>query len=383
MTKRGELTMKCIGIIGNLVLCVTLTLGACSQGKDTQYLEDWGAGELLAGGKADGLVDIAQPIVFDDEVSGFVNQQQLDLYRLDLLAGDQIKVEMTVTDGDLEPHTTLFYGSTSYISSENWEREGNQLLKWYFAEHAGAYLLAARAYQEQGHGHYTIKVTCEGGPCNGEHPEKELDRDEVDWCLTEAQVCAFSDMESGLDESGAQALLQVCLDGLSLDEGYTCSNTCSTQFEGDYLQPNELCQDIQTVIAYYSNQSEECVSTFESCLGACLGAEYYYGESYSYYDFWDTPMSICVSNGFNGNCNDYAQKHEDCGGEMQEDSIMDCFEWCWAIDGAWIDDLDTICQESCSDYCEEPLQICEEQCQNDSSWDCEMNCLEDLGAGPC
>jgi hypothetical protein len=57
--------------------------------------------------------------------------------------------------------------------------------------------------------------------------------------------------------------------------------------------------------------------------------------------------SVCLEDGFNGTCVRYAQSRVECGGTNEADSNEDCHARCESILGAWNDDLDTMCEESC------------------------------------
>jgi hypothetical protein len=64
-------------------------------------------------------------------------------------------------------------------------------------------------------------------------------------------------------------------------------------------------------------------------------------------DLSSTAEAICWENGFNGTCDGYARGHKDCGGSYGDNSNAECHALCESTDGAWTDDLDLICVESC------------------------------------
>lgn len=61
-----------------------------------------------------------------------------------------------------------------------------------------------------------------------------------------------------------------------------------------------------------------------------------------------TSEAICATGeaAFNGSCPDVEQL-EVCGGPLADDSCEACYIRCHQRTGAWVDDLDTICDEDC------------------------------------
>jgi hypothetical protein len=365
--------------LSNLVVIIGFFLSACG-GVDTSYNGDWLSDETLGAAKADGLLDNAQELSFNETVTGYVGGQQMDIYQMQLLAGDKFTLVKTVEDGDLNPHISLYYGYSDYISSSSWDKTDNVLSKTYKVDLAGTYYLAIRAYQEEGSGNYSLVASCVGGPCAGEYPDpvSDLSREEVAECIALARKCAFEKMAQYNGAVGpirANTLLEDCLEESSLDEGYSCRGACEMTLQdqwGNAEQAAYMCDDIKEGIIFYADQGEECLIELETCLDQCM---YQAGNDYfdEVYDFSLTPISICWSTGFHGTCDSYARGHKKCGGQLwAEDTLMECYGQCNSIDGAWIDDLDNICDEACSYYFDD-----EETCLTAMEEDCRTICDDD------
>jgi len=53
-----------------------------------------------------------------------------------------------------------------------------------------------------------------------------------------------------------------------------------------------------------------------------------------------------MSSGFNGTCDSYARELAVCGGNLELETVEACHLHRQSTDGAWIDDLDIICEET-------------------------------------
>jgi len=353
------------------LLVAMLALAGCAA--DSVYDPDWEAAAPIDGGKADGLLDILPVLSFDGELRGDVGDNRSELYVIQLQRTDRIELSMTVTSGDLNPHLSFFYGTSSYVGSESWDRDGDTLKKVYVAEEAGKYLVAARAYHGEGAGEYTVSARCVGGPCAGEFPPpgSEYNAQTATECIAKARRCAFDRMpafDGAIGEVRARQIFEGCLEGVSLDDGSSCARACAyTGEEGiEYDDDNAMrfCNGIQEMLIFYADQSPACVATLDSCIGECYDAfEYGYGPG-DEHDFYYTPENLCLDGGFNGNCDSYARRTADCGGNLPRDGAAQCTELCESTTGAHIDDLDTICgyDSDCDSYCDVDFAAAEAEC---------------------
>lgn len=267
---------------------------------------------------------------------------------------------MTVADGNLNPHLTLYSGVSTYVGSESWKRSDGPpvtLTKVYQAESSGRHYVVGRAYQDQGAGKFTVMARCTGGPCAGEYPEEKLDNDQAATCIMKARICAFDGMKiyaGNVGPARARSLFEGCLSQGQVD-GVACSPACKES------EPKELCEAIIGDIPFYADQSASCLKVLSDCMGECYGGN----DSSHSEDFWTTPESVCWQAGFNGTCNTYARAHEACGGKLKEGSVGLCFDHCESTAGAWMDDLDTICSEECSSECPAEGPQCTAACAGD------------------
>jgi hypothetical protein len=322
------------------LLLVTSCVLAC-QDPTEPYDDAWGADEIPSG-KADGLLDSAQQLAFDEVGTGFVDEKQMDVYAIDLKGGDKVTATMVVTSGDLSPHFTLFFGGSVHISSKTFERQGNQIEKTYELTSTGRYFVSVRAFQHQGEGNYTFVVACDGGPCAGEPVIRTLSVDEQAECIGKARLCSFADLprwNGAVGPARARSTFQGCLDAaMTTDDGVTCTSACD---EVEDAKP--LCESIISALPFYADASKSCLAELDDCLASCQDLS----TNGSADELWTTAESICWLTGFNGTCDGYARGHADCGGTYADNSNEQCHAMCEATDGAWVDDLDLICVESC------------------------------------
>ncbi len=319
-----------------LATLATLLLAGCG---DDSYEPEWDDG-VLADGKADGLLDSAQPLVFDETGTGTVGGQQMDVYRLDLRGGDKIRATMRVTSGDLSPHFTLYYGASNHVSSATFSRTSTRIVKTYELEGGGRYYLAVRAYQNRGAGRYSINFECTGGPCAGEPVVTDLTIGERAECIGNARVCSFAALpayDGNVGPARARTIFESCLNESMTSSGGACADACSDQ------DANDLCSDVIAALPYYADASPACMRVLTGCLVTCGDGDH--GEPD---EFWMTAESVCWSTGFNGTCDGYARGHRACpGGSYAEGSNAQCHALCEATAGAWTDDLDLMCVEAC------------------------------------
>ncbi|MFK7991620.1 MAG: hypothetical protein AB8I08_36725 [Sandaracinaceae bacterium] len=375
-----------------VLLCVAALAWGCTNADSGDYDADWDANGPVSGGKADGLFDAVPDLEIGGSATGDVGADRLELYRIRLQRTDRIEVSMTVTSGDLNPHLSVYYGTSTYISSESWDRTGATLTKVYEADDAGTYLLAVRAYREEGDGDYELNVRCVGGPCAGElpPPESEYDVGEAYECISQARACAFERLpryNGRVGEARAQLIMQGCLEEASLDDGTGCTAACEwTNEDDEYDTASSLCDAIVGTLPFYADQSEACLGTVTSCMDDCIDAADY-GYGWDDGELWSSPEALCWENGFNGTCDGYARATAACGGELRPESAGECTALCHSTTGAHIDDLDTLCSSDhwCEEYCDVDMAAAQEECgaPTEATRDCFEGYFDDNSAWIC
>ncbi len=324
------------------IALLALTVACTGDDSSTDYDPNWGDDQMLPGGKGD-FLDLAPVLEFDDAAKGTVDSRQLDVYKITLTNGDKIRLVKDVTDGDLAPDFTLFRGSSSPIRSDEFDVSSKKLTKDYTITSSGDYLIAVRAFRNQGSGAYSLLATCTGGPCNGEFVDPPvddgLDVADRESCIAEAFDCAFEVLPSKngrVGETTARNILNSCLADKGVD-GLSCAKACE-----DDSDATDLCNDIVRSLPFYADQPQECHFEVQSCMSDCTDI----GFDGSADELWSAPVSMCWMNGFNGNCDSFARKMTSCGGVVANETAV-CYEACWAGVGVWNDDLDVMCEEDC------------------------------------
>lgn len=341
--------------------------GGCTADNGA-YEADWEGESPFAGGKADGLLDIVPTMDFENEGTGEVGGEDFDLYKVELLRTDRIELTMTVTDGDLNPHLSFYRGTSSYIGSESWRRDGASLIKTYEVEDAGTFLIAVRAYRGEGSGQYTLTMRCDGGPCAGElpPPASHLGTGEIAGCITQARRCAFDRLPSydgRVGEVRSQLLFQECLDEAHLDDGSSCTHACTWVNPDDERDTAaDVCNRIISDLPFWADQNDACLGTLDSCFSDCFDVG-------SWQTNWDdelayTTEATCWASGLNSDCPTFARNTAECGGEILADSARECNEHCLATQGAFTDDTQDICGRDayCDDYCDVDIAAARAAC---------------------
>jgi hypothetical protein len=326
-----------------LLLSSILLAAACATTEST-YDEAWGQDDIPSG-KADGILDSAPTLAFGTPRTGFVDDGNLDVFAMSLKLGDRFTLVEKVTSGDLSPHFTLYYGASSYVSSASWSRSGATLTKTYVAAQTGTYYIGVKPYQNVGEGNYELRATCTGGPCAGEPVVVPMDADLRAECIAAARECAFEALpayDGAVGPARARSVFQTCITTVTGDDGEACGEACDAS---DDDSARALCDDIIGALPFYADQDGDCVDVVASCLDDCDGAAS--GADENAEEVWETSIGMCWNNGYNGACDSYARAHEACGGDNEADSPEDCIAHCESTEGAWIDDLDTICEEAC------------------------------------
>lgn len=330
--------MKLRHALGTLLL-VGLVMPACST--DTGNQTD---------NHTEGALGFAPPIAFGETVTGQVASPQIDIWALDLKAGDEIRLTKTVTGGDLKPDVVLFLGNVgNHISSAAHQVTDNTLRKDYVTERNGRYFIVVRGYQNQGAGSYSLSAECRGGPCAGEVPPPpvvELDDANKAECVRKARECAVAKLpeyDGAVGAVRAKQIFDKCLGDATVetyesDVPATCAPACAGEDEG------YVCDSIVGLLPWLADQTPACVGAFNDCVEVCYDASW--GDNDA--SVLDGGEGVCVTGerAFNGSCRNVADL-EVCGGQWADDSCEACYLGCYATTGAWIDDLDTLCDEEC------------------------------------
>jgi hypothetical protein len=363
---------------------LALTLAGCQATEKTAgsepYQEEFGDPPL--GGKTDAISDVAEKIALGETRTGKVEApgQQGDsrLYTIDLRMGDRVVIEMTTKRNSLKPDFIMYLNGHTRVHSESFELEGAELSygvkvlrKEYVATDVGRYVLVVRAYHGQGSGSYELSASCKGGPCNGEFPDPQaLDGGQASECIWQARTCAFrllATEPAPISAQRAQEMFDGCLGQASLPEGYGCQSACAHTGVGYNADAAaELCTSVVGSLSFYAGKTSNCLYELDSCLELCF--ELQYGDSD---ELAHSAPYVCLLGGFNNTCDAYARDHEICGGTEYGDDWQGCCALASATDGAWTDDMDTICEDTCNDeYCQAAMDACEAQCPGDGHcWD--------------
>jgi hypothetical protein len=330
-----------------LALLLT-TSAACSS--STSYDEAWGASETLPA-KAD---DFAEPIAFGQVKAGKLDEDALRVFKIRLHDGDKIEGVLRITSGDLRPDFTLFRGLTTSIRSTDFEVTTKRLEKTYELEDEGEFVFVVRAFQHQGEGEFAFELTCTGGPCAGE--ATPIDAGEADACLHAAQACAFDklpDFDGAVGPARARTIFQACLQEVREPGGKPCDEACTDADPDEDSTRREVCDDVIRDLPFFADASAACLRELDDCMDPCLDLGDDLGGDPSEPSLLGLPFATCWTFGFNGTCPGHARDMEACGGDLEADSVQACHSLCESTDGAWNDDLDTICTEACGDLPEE------------------------------
>ena len=330
--------MKLRFFLGAMLLS-GLALPACST--DTGSQSD---------NATEGVLGFAPAIAYGDTVAGQVASPQLDVWALTVKAGDKFRLTNTITSGDLQPDIVLFLGSSrNHVSSADFEVGGGTLRKDYAVENNGTYYVVVRGYQNQGAGAYSLSAECLGGPCAGEIPPPpvvELDDEEKAFCVRQARECAIAKLPAYNGAVGpvrSKQVFDTCLaegtvETWQSDIDATCAPACAGEDE------SYVCNAIIELLPWLADQTTECVGEYNLCVEECYDAAWGDNDTSVIYG----GEGICATGeaAFNGSCPQVSQL-EVCGGPWADDSCEACYTRCFQRTGAWIDDLDTICDEEC------------------------------------
>lgn len=334
MTHRNALTALALTLGLGLVACVT---------DDT--------GEQSSADTDNGVLGFAPIIGYGDTVSGQVASPQLDVWAIDVAAGDKLRLSKTVTSGDLKPDIVMFQGHASnHVSSDNYDVTATSLTKDYTLDRNTRYFVVVRGYEGQGTGSYSLSLTCLGGPCAGEVPPPpvvELEDSERQECVMKARQCAVTKLPAYNGAVGAVRAQQVfdeCLSETTIETWHsdvpaTCAPACQTE------EAKDVCDAIVGMLPWLADQSTECVGAFNDCIEVCYDAGY--GQADEGIEYGGEAVCVTGLAAFNGSCGSVSELQV-CGGPWHEDSCEACYLGCYSSSGAWMDDLDTICSEECN-----------------------------------
>ncbi|MEZ4365120.1 MAG: hypothetical protein R2939_02390 [Kofleriaceae bacterium] len=332
--------MKLVSVASSTLLSL---LAACAATPTGGYDDTWGS-EIISSGKADGLLDDATVLALGASVRGNLGEDDLDIYRMDLAFGDRILLSQRVIAGDLAPHFTLYVGTTTSVRSATFAVRDDGLDKTYEITQSGRYFVGVRAYQGVGTGDYTLSAACTGGPCAGEPIVVPLTAETRGECLEAARECSFAALpayDGAVGPARARTIFQGCLGRVTASGGEACGEACR-----DDDDAQAVCEDLISALPFYADQDATCLGELEDCMDSCVDA----GGGGTPEEMWSTEIAICWSNGFNGTCDGYARGHSRCGGdEYVTGSTEACYALCHATTGAWLDDLDDLCDQACED----------------------------------
>lgn len=282
-----------------------------------------------------GILAQAPTMKLGETKKGTINNSQIDVWGIEVHEGDKFTVVETITRGTLTPDFGVFAGGYSYLASASHDAQPKKLTKSYVATSGGKHYIGIAAYQNRGTGNYNIKVTCTGGPCAGEPFVAPLEPEQVNQCIQKTRECALAKARpaSGgfVSIAQARAAWSTCIGQVMADDGKACTTAC----EGDN---DWTCKAAVEAVKDFAGKPVACEAVFEDCMEQCAD----YGDDSS------ESEAVCLENGFNGTCPGYAKQRTECGGSVQKDSNEDCHNLCHTTNGAWVDDLDVMCEESCN-----------------------------------
>jgi hypothetical protein len=286
-----------------------------------------------------GLVGQAPKLTLGRAATGSIKNGQIDAWGLDLKGGDKITVVETIRRGTLTPDFGFFRSGIIYVPSASHEALPRKLTKHYVIPATGRYYLGIAPYQGRGNGDYSIKVTCTGGPCNGEPMIVELDPWQKNLCTKKARECALTrarpaNANANVTLTQAKAAWKSCLEEATLPGGESCKPAC------DEGEAKTTCETITKLVPFYAKKPTACTAALKDCMVSCEQAG----------DNSEASEDQCLINGFNNTCDGYAKQLTACGGPNAPESKAACHSLCEANFGVWNDDLDTICTEECGEY---------------------------------
>lgn len=372
-----------------IALLLSLAWSGCAADTADVYDPDLDANEPTAGGKADGIFDIIPAIDFGDTVTGALEGDDVEFYSIRLRRTDDISISMTAEGGAFGPHVSVYYGSSTYVSSDEFDLDGDTVNKTYRLDGEGTYLIAARVYRNNGGGDYSLTLTCNDGPCAGNFPDPVslLDVDAVAGCIETAHRCAFDALPAYDGRVGAarsNQIFQECLNDASTDDGESCSDVCAWENpDDDWDTARTLCDLIVEDLPFYADQDAACHAEVFYCMSDCTSDSFAGDADELAY----SAIGNCWEGVLNGDCDSYARDSEACGGTILAGSAGECDNFCESTVGAWTDDISDICgyDSDCDDYCDVDIEAAGEECGavNAANQDCYNDWFDDHNAYVC
>jgi hypothetical protein len=291
--------------------------------------------------RSGGVLGQAPALKFGETKKGTINNSQIDVWAIEVSEGDKFTVVESITRGTLTPDFGVFAGGYSHLASASHDAQPKKLTKSYVATSGGKHFIGIAAYQNRGTGNYNIKVTCTGGPCAGEPFVAPLEPEHVNQCIRKTRECALAKARPAaggfVSIAKARAAWSECAGQVMADDGKACTTAC----DGD---SEFTCKAGVEAVKYFAGKPVACETVFKGCMEECTDSG---GNGGWGGDSSTESESVCLDIGFNGTCPGYAKQRTECGGSVVLDSNEDCHALCHTTSGAWIDDLDVICEESC------------------------------------
>lgn len=282
-----------------------------------------------------GVIGQAPKLEFNQAKSGTIKTGHIDVFALELREGDKITIVETISRGTLTPDFGLFAGGYTHVPSASHEALPKKLTKNYVANAGGKHYIGVAGYEGRGAGDYKIKVTCTGGPCAGQPFVRPLEEGQKNECMQKARECTLvkarpASGSGNVSIATVRSTWATCLNDTMLAGGESCKPACDGEAES-------TCKDIQGSLKFFVSKPQACTEVLNDCMSQCIDSG----------DGSDVSEGTCMVHGFNGTCPGYARAQVACGGAEAPDSNEQCHSLCRATSGAWMDDLDTICEESC------------------------------------
>ncbi|MEC7518269.1 MAG: hypothetical protein VYE22_00315 [Myxococcota bacterium] len=311
------------------ILMLVLSLGGCAaDGLDpsTPELEP-GA---VAAAKADGAFG-ATTLRLGDRAMGETSGDGLVLYAIALDEGDQIRLTVRRTSGDLRPSAYLYRGTEVFLRPASFDVTADSVTLDYTLEQGGEHHILVKAYRGEGAGGFVLETACTGGACDGV-PVDPIARQSL--CIQDAADCALAELPSW-DGRVADARARSIFEGCLASQGEPCADACTDDAGA--------CDTIIGQLPFFADQSEACLGVMTSCLSGCEEIGGYYSSD----EIENTAANACWS-GYNGNCLELVQGHVDCGGaDYAAGTVEACRATCAATEGAWDEGPWDGCMEEC------------------------------------